>query len=121
MTSQLEQAVFITDDRDKPLEEKLSLRILQGGNGDWYVSIAPLNQVAINGVRISTSGGASISTPGLTAAIADAYAAIKNAEQGKQIKTHEDRRDMEEELAAWRSKFDNYVFDGLHLCEKKKV
>ena len=120
MINEFEQAVFITDDRDKPLEEQLSLRIMHGGNGDWYVSIAPVNRVAVNGVRICTSGGASRTVPGLTAAISDAYTAIINAEQGNQTQIPESRRDMEEELAAWRSKFDNYVFDGLYLCEKKK-
>lgn len=117
MKDEFEQAVFVTDDRDKPLEEQLSLRIMQGGNGDWYVSIAPVDQVAINGVRISTSGGASTSTPGLTVAIADAYTAIMAAEHGSQLRTPENRRDMEEELAAWRSKFSNYEFDGLCLRE----
>lgn len=118
MTDQIEQAVFTTDDRDKPLEDQLSLRILHGGNGDWYVAVAPVGRAAVNGVRICTSGGASKTHPGLTAAIAEAYNAIKNADQGLQVKQLASRREMEEELEAWRSKFPNLEFDGLQLCEK---
>lgn len=118
MPNDLEQVEFVTDDRDKPEEERMSLRIFRGGNQDWYVAVAPVNEVAINGVRICTSGGAMTSHPGLTAAISDAYLAIHNAENGIATKAPPNRRDMEEELEAWRSKFPNLVFDGLSLQER---
>ena len=69
---QFEEVVFVTDDRDKPDDERLSLRIIQGGNQDWYVSITPEHEGSINGIRICTSGGASVTHPGLTSAIANA-------------------------------------------------
>ncbi|MCP0917827.1 hypothetical protein MUB04_14925 [Acinetobacter indicus] len=111
------EVTFVTDDRDKSEEDRLSLRITQGGNGDWYLSIAPVNNVAINGVRICTSGGASSSHPGLTTAISDAYQAIYNAEHGIRDRLLS-RQEMEDELAAWREKFPDHVFDGLMLQKK---
>ena len=77
-----------------------------------------MGRAAINGIRICSSGGASKAHLGLTAAIAEAYTAIKNADLGLQVKQPASRREMEEELEAWRSKFPNFEFDGLQLCEK---
>jgi hypothetical protein len=118
MADQFEEVVFVTDDRDKPDDERLSLRIIQGGNQDWYVSIAPEKSVAINGVRICTSGGASVSHPGLVSAISDAYRALHNAKHGIRQKPAKSRVELEEELAAWRDQFPNYEFNGLMIREK---
>lgn len=71
-----ERAVrYTTDDRDT--DRRNVLEIYQGGNGDWYVCIAPEGEgTAGRGVRISTSGGAQQHAPGLAKAIAAAYCAI---------------------------------------------
>lgn len=115
---QFEEVVFVTDDRDKPDDERLSLRIIQGGNQDWYVSIAPEHEGAINGVRICTSGGASYTHPGLSAAISDAYTVLHNAKHGIRDNRPQSRAELLEEIEAWRSRFPNLEFDGLSLREK---
>lgn len=118
MPNELDQVEFVTDDRDKPEDERLSLRIFRGGNEDWYVAIAPINEVAINGVRVCTSGGASTSHPGLTTAIADAYTAIHNANNGIRGEMPPSRYELEDELQAWRNKFPSLQFDGLTIQDK---
>lgn len=75
-------AIYLTDDRDLPEDELRTLVIFQGGNGDWYVQVAPKHGRTMEGVRLCTSGGASSAAPGLTVSIAEAYRAIKAAEQG---------------------------------------
>ena len=66
---------YLTDDRD--LRDRNELVIMQGDNGDWYVSVVPEGEGCIGkGVRLCTSGGASSRCPGLTVAIAQAYRAI---------------------------------------------
>ena len=66
---------YLTDDRD--IRDRNELVIMQGDNGDWYVSVVPEGQGCIGkGVRLCTSGGASSRCPGLTVAIAQAYRAI---------------------------------------------
>lgn len=66
---------YLTDDRDH--KRRNELVIAQGHNGDWYVSVVPEGTGTIGrGVRLCTSGGASIACPGLTAAISAAYKAI---------------------------------------------
>jgi hypothetical protein len=67
-----------TDDCDK---SDLELSIFQGGNGDWYISILPEGHRIGPCVRISTSGGASARVPGLTAAIAEVYQALYDAQK----------------------------------------
>lgn len=65
---------FKTDDCDV---SSLELCIMQGGNGDWYVSIAEgPDHFPTRGVRIRTSGGACMSVPGLGQGIAKAYRAM---------------------------------------------
>lgn len=68
---------YETDDRD--LRNPHELVITLGGNGDWYVAVVPKGQPAMRGVRISTSGGASMAAPGLAPAIANAFRALANA------------------------------------------
>ena len=72
---------FLTDDRDAPEDKQNELCIMPGGNGDWYVSVVPKGKGAIGrSVRISTSGGAQRSVPGLGVAIAQAYRAMRAVE-----------------------------------------
>lgn len=67
---------YLTDDRDERHLNELVITI--GGNGDWYVAVVPQGTGTIGrGVRICTSGGASIACPGLGGAIADAFRAIE--------------------------------------------
>ena len=69
---------FKTDDDDS---SELELCIQQGGNGDWYVSIADgPDHYPLKGVRIRTSGGASQTHPGLGVAISQAYRAMYEAQ-----------------------------------------
>lgn len=71
-------AEYRTDDVDTfPAGEAPTLRIFQGGNGDWYVVIAPEGHKmapAGNVVRVTTSG---VRVPGLAPAIAAAARALK--------------------------------------------
>ena len=99
-----EKAIYLTDDRDLPKEDQRVLVIFPGGNGDWYVQVAPAHGRTTEGVRISTSGGASTNCPGLGIAIAEAYRAIQAAERGER-KSVRSRMDLEDELAAWRERF----------------
>lgn len=65
---------YHTDDHDI---SSAQLCIQQGGNGDWYISIADSpDHHPISGVRICTSGGAAALCPGLGIAIARAYQAM---------------------------------------------
>lgn len=69
-----ERLRFLTDDRDH--EERFELNIFPGGNGDWYVSVLPEGHRLGPTVRVSTSGGAARSVPGLGIAISRAYRAM---------------------------------------------
>lgn len=101
-------ATYLTDDRDLPDDELRTLVIFQGGNGDWYVQVAPKHGRTTEGVRLCTSGGASRAAPGLTLAIAEAYRAIKAAEQG--VEPGRTQADLEEEVAAWRAEFPDHHY-----------
>lgn len=103
-----ERAIYLTDDRDLPEEELRTLVILPGGNGDWYVQVAPAHGRTMEGVRLCTSGGASSQAPGLTVAIAQAYRAIRAAERGEPPPAS--RAELEEELAAWRARFPSHRY-----------
>jgi hypothetical protein len=74
---------YLTDDRDLNQNE---LQIMQGGNGDWYVSVLVKGQ-RIQGVRLATSGGASRAHPGLCPAIADAYRALGGEKRADPMET----------------------------------
>jgi len=99
-----EKAIYLTDDRDLPEEDQRTLVIFHGGNGDWYVQVAPAHGRTMEGVRICTSGGASTRCPGLGVAIADAYRAMQAAKNGERVLVRS-RDELEEELAVWRSRF----------------
>lgn len=106
-------AWYLTDDRDKPIEDQIGLFITTGGNGDWYIGTSPASNpnATLQAVRLCTSGGAVTLAPGLTWAIADAFKAIQAANEKKQyVRTsnHED----ECELKAWRRRFPELEFDG---------
>lgn len=69
-----DQLRYRTDDRDQASHE---LCIMQGGNGDWYISVAEgPEHHPVNGVRICTSGGAAIACPGLGLAVSELYRAL---------------------------------------------
>lgn len=102
----LEKQSYVTDDRDRPDEEQFQLVIFQGGNGDWYVQVAPKGGVTVEGVRICTSGGAATQCPGLGVAIADAYRAMAAAKAGGDPPVS--RGQLEEEIFAWRSAYPDH-------------
>lgn len=108
----MEKAIYLTDDRDRPEAEQRALVIFPGGNGDWYVQVAPAHGRTTEGVRLCTSGGASSQCPGLTSAIAMAYRAMIAAQNGtRRIMPSYD--ELEREVQAWRSKANLYEFDEL--------
>ncbi len=106
----MERMMYLTDDRDRPLDEQRSLVIFPGGNGDWYVQVAPHHGRTTEGVRLCTSGGASTQCPGLTTAIAMAYRAMSDAKTGEAspMLTY---GELEREVDAWRRKAIKYVYD----------
>lgn len=106
-------ASYLTDDRDLPEEEQHRLVIFFGGNDDLYVQVAPKNGSTLHGVRLSTSGGASMHCPGLVPALADAYRAMKAAEEGVNLAGLASREELDAELRAWRARFPDLTFDGL--------
>jgi hypothetical protein len=82
---------FNTDDRDV---SSAQLCIMQGNNGDWYVSVADgPDHYPTTAVRICTSGGASASHPGLGLSISRAYEAILCAQEGRTPQFLDDERD----------------------------
>jgi hypothetical protein len=96
---------YLTDDRDS--RERHELVIMQAGNGDWYVSVLPEKHRIGPTVRLCTSGGASSRVPGLVAAIASAYRALRG--EPKQRSETAESGDAEEtieanpkSLAAWK-------------------
>lgn len=76
MSIKHDEMVFVSDDPNTPLNERLSLRISGDDQGGWYVSIAPQGEVAQGSVRIRANKGSEI--PGLNKAIGNAHFAIKN-------------------------------------------
>ncbi|MBA9859231.1 hypothetical protein [Ralstonia insidiosa] len=117
--SDFERAMYLTDDRDLPDDEQQALVIFPGGNGDWYVQVAPKNGRTLQGVRICTSGGAASNCPGLGVAVAEAYRAMMAAQSGKKLEYVPSRLELEQELLAWREKFPKYQFDGILSIEMK--
>ncbi|MBB5547797.1 hypothetical protein [Paraburkholderia fungorum] len=106
-------ASYLTDDRDLPDDEQRRLVIFFGGNNDLYVQVAPKNGGTFEGVRICTSGGASTQCPGLGPALADAYRAMRAAQENVKAELRQTRTELEEELLAWRARFPDLMFDGL--------
>ncbi|VWC78726.1 hypothetical protein BLA39750_01040 [Burkholderia lata] len=106
-------ASYLTDDRDLPEDEQRRLVIFFGGNGDLYIQVAPKNGPTFHGVRLATSGGASMHCPGLVPALADAYRAMKAAEAGVKLAGLASREELDAELRAWRARFPDLTFDGL--------
>lgn len=106
----MDRAMYLTDDRDRPQEEQRTLVIFPGGNGDWYVQVAPHHGRTTEGVRLCTSGGASTQCPGLTTGIAMAYRAMLAAQSGERS-SMPSYYDLEREVAAWRTKASKYEFD----------
>ena len=78
---EVREARWLTDDRDSSHLNELI--IYQGGNGDWYLEIAPCGKRNIGGaVRICTSGGAASRVPGLAPAVAAMFRALVAAGEG---------------------------------------
>lgn len=111
--SELVKAMYVTDDRDLPEDQQRAVVIFPGGNGDWYVQVAPKHGRTVEGVRICTSGGAATQCPGLGVAIAEAYRAMLAAQTGKHREHVASREELELELRAWRGKFPKLRFDGI--------
>jgi hypothetical protein len=112
--------MYPTDDHDMPKEDQRALVIFQGGNGDFYVQVTPLHGKSTEGVRLCTSGGASSRCPGLTAAIADAYRAMKAMNAGE-TRTVQSRAQMEEELEAWRASSPKLEYRYGMIVEKDDI
>lgn len=75
---QVREVRYLCDDRDLPGRNELV--ISQGGNGDWYVAVAPEGQGTIGrAVRLSTSGGAQAAVPGLPRAVAEMFRVLAQA------------------------------------------
>lgn len=104
----LEKMMYLSDDRDRPDDEQRSLVIFMGGNGDWYVQVAPKNGMTTEGVRICTSGGASTQCPGLGVAIAEAYRTMAAAKDGSKSERPVSRAELENEIQAWRYAYPNH-------------
>lgn len=111
-----DKAMYLTDDRDLPEEDQRALVIFPGGNGDWYVQVAPAHGRTTEGVRICTSGGASVQCPGLGVAVAEAYRAMQAAQSGERGPVAS-RMDLEEELAAWRARFPDLHYQFGELAD----
>ena len=106
-----EKAVYLTDDRDLSDEEQRTLVIFPGGNGDWYVQVAPKHGRTTEGVRLCTSGGASTQCPGLTTGVAMAYRAMIAAQNGDRSGIEPSYYDLEREVRAWRTRAAKYEYD----------
>lgn len=116
--TEIVKAIYLTDDRDLPEDKQRTLVIFQGGNQDWYVSVAPKHGVTMEGVRICTSGGAATACPGLGPAIADAFRAMLAAQNGERRPPGPTRDDLDREVRAWRQKFPQLRFDGFFDIEE---
>lgn len=109
-TSEPLVARYLTDDRDHHVDDQRELRIQQGGNGDWYVFVARVNERFSRGVRICTSGGAATQAPGLPAAIAAAYRSIlKDDAPSTGLPSYDE---LLQEVMAWR-----LAAPHAHYCE----
>ena len=104
-----EKAIYLTDDRDLPKDELRTLVIFPGGNGDWYVQVAPEHGRTMEGVRICTSGGAASQCPGLGVAIAEAYRSMMASQNGQREHVRS-RSDLEDELSAWHERFPEFDY-----------
>ena len=93
-----DRARYTTDDVDID-RLVMELEIYPGGNGDWYVAVAPQGEGSIGrGVRIVTSG---VRVHGLANAMADAYRAIRAAGARAHLEPH--RREGEAVLRPCQS------------------
>ncbi len=103
---------YTTDDRDITEHQ---LCIMQGGNGDWYVSISESpDHHPTNGIRLCTSGGAAHACPGLGRAIAAAYRALYN--QAQRIQPNNDNHPEPWAHALWKHLHEEH---GLTLLESE--
>lgn len=72
MIGENQEVRYLTDDRDSRCLHELI--IMPGGNGDWYIGVAPEGEFTPGRmVRICTSGGAARRVPGVGQRIAEIY------------------------------------------------
>jgi hypothetical protein len=116
----MNKAMYLTDDRDLPDEDLRTLVIFPGGNGDWYVQVAPKHGRTHVGVRISTSGGAASQCPGLGVAIAEAYRAMAAAQCGVKQDYVPSRTELEDEVRAWRNAYPSRTFMFGDIVDKSE-
>lgn len=76
-TPSLDASVLLYSDDTQDHSNK-RLKILLGGNQDWYVSASSTERKDFRGVRLCTSGGASDSLPGLVFGISEIYRMLLN-------------------------------------------
>lgn len=117
----MQKAMYVTDDRDLPDEDQRSLVIFCGGNGDWYVQVAPKHGMTTEGVRICTSGGASTQCPGLGVAIAEAYRAMLDAQQNVKRERTVSRNELEEEVRAWQTRFPELRYEFFEIVDAEGI
>jgi hypothetical protein len=65
--------------------EKKKLKVFQGGNGDFYLTVCPYNHNSGDTIRIETSGGASTINPRLVNATNLMFLALQDTEDSKKI------------------------------------
>lgn len=73
---QTREPVEFVETSKPDIGEKQKIKVMQGGNGDFYLTVCPYNHNGGNTVRIETSGGASTKNPRLVQAINLLYLAI---------------------------------------------
>lgn len=70
------EAVEFVEISGSQFGEKKKIKLFQGGNGDFYLTVCPHNHNGGDTVRIETSGGASTRNPRLVQAINLLYLAM---------------------------------------------
>lgn len=75
-----DEMVFISDDPETPRDQRLSLRISRDENDDWFVSIAPVNDVSTGSVRIRPIRKTEKRYPGFAKAIESAHKSLEDVQ-----------------------------------------
>ncbi len=116
----LKKAMYLTDDRDLPDGEQRTLVIFPGGNGDWYIQVAPKHGRTTEGVRLCTSGGASRNCPGLTVAIAEAYRSMLAAQNDERVEPGMSWNALRDEVRAWREAYPDRACQFGQIVERQE-
>jgi hypothetical protein len=64
--------------------EKKKIKLFQGGNGDFYLTVCPYNHNGGETIRLETSGGTSTTNPRLLNATNLMYLALKDTKESKE-------------------------------------